>query len=223
MSYFLIILPIFISILTYFQTLKKDNSGLVSELSKELALKEPTPYIVECLVSKIHSMRPIPYEHIITLLGSNNAYMALMYISKCRRLPYLAHSVFCDNKVYFDFTPYFKKTSSRVMSMIICLGIIVLMYNEFFKMLTEAFDVYYQIQALAEVNEWNRSKLHLELVAYSSAAVASLSIYLFVAWLFINLYQAKKMINKANQALNEGYISKKTNQLKEEDTFEINP
>ncbi|MBN3146276.1 hypothetical protein [Pectobacterium brasiliense] len=217
MNYFLIILPIVISILTYFQTLKKDNSGLVSELSKELALKEPTPYIVECLVSKIHSMRPIPYEHIIALLGANNAYIALMYISKCRRFPYLAHSVLCNERVYFDFTPYFKKKTSRVMSMIICLGIIVLMYNEFFKMTTEAFNIYYQIQALAEVNEWMRSKLHLELVAYSSAAVASLSIYLFVAWLSINIYQAKGMLNKANRVLNEGYISK--NQLKEDNSF----
>ena len=221
MNYFLIILPILISILTYFQTLKKDNSGLVSELSKELALKEPNPYIVEFLVSKIHSMRPIPYDHIINLLQSNNAYMALLYISKCRRFPYLAHSVFCDGKVYFNFTPYFKKKTWRVMSKIICLGIVALMYKEFFKMLTEAFDIYYQVQALAEVNQWMKSGLLLQLGAYSSAAVASLSIYLLFAWILINIFQAKKMIFKANQVLKEGYISKDTCQPKHEKTLEI--
>ncbi|MGB9097098.1 hypothetical protein [Erwinia sp.] len=219
MSYFLIILPILISILTYFQSLKKDNSGLVSELSKELALKEPNPYIVECLVSKIHSMRPIPYEHIMALLRANNAYMALMYISKCRRLLYLARSVICENKVHFEFTPCFKRKSSRIMILIIFLVVIVLMYNEFFKMLTDTFDVYYKIQALAQVNEWKRSELHLELVAYFSAVIASLSIYFLFAWLLINLYQAKNMIKKANQALNDGYIFKEYNQFKEEKNF----
>ncbi|MBU9828444.1 hypothetical protein J1779_00615 [Rahnella sp. FC061912-K] len=203
MNYLVVILPILISVLTYLQTLRKDNSGLVSELSKELALRTPNPYIIECLVSKIHSMRPISYKHIRKILASNNAYPSLLYIAKCRRLLCLAEPVINGNTVSFDFTHPFNKKVFRIMIMVLFICIIVFMYYEFIRMLNAAIDVYYQIQSLAVAFEWKKPELRFILVAYSSAVIATLIIYFLFARLFINIFQAKKMIIMANEVLHQ--------------------
>jgi len=208
MNYLLLILPILISVLTYFQTIKKDNSGLVSELAKELVLKEPTPYVVECLVSKIHSIIPLSFEHLRVLLKSNNAYSALVYFAKCRRDLCFAELVFNGEQVNFDFTPHFKKKTSRIISMLLCLGVIILMYYEFIQMFNMAIDFYMKIKFISPVNELLRSELHFKFISYTLAFVTALIICFLFAWLLINIYQAKNMINRANTAIKNGFYIK---------------
>lgn len=92
--------------------------------------------------------------------------------------------------------------------MLLCLGVIILMYYEFIQMFNMAIDFYMKIKFISPVNELLRSELHFKFISYTLAFVTALIIYFLFAWLLINIYQAKNMINRANTAIKNGFYIK---------------
>lgn len=158
-KYIFLLLPIIISFLVYIQSLKKDNLSLIAELTKEISSKRPTPYIVESLVSKIHFMRPIPYNALIVILRRNNSYEILTHLSRCRRLLKLVTPVTINHNITFEFTPLFNTRFRLVFIMLLCITVASLSFNEMLNISELLFDNFEMIDIYAEAKSY---RLNLE-------------------------------------------------------------
>lgn len=118
-------LPIAISFLVFIQSIKKDNIGLLSELSKEISSEHPCPYVVESLISKIHRMRPIAYTNALVILKRDNAFEIMLNLSRCRGMLELVKPVINGGVLGFKYTWLFATWPRRIGCMAVCLAVVV--------------------------------------------------------------------------------------------------
>ncbi|WJY13532.1 hypothetical protein PCO82_13215 [Pectobacteriaceae bacterium CE90] len=118
-------LPIAISFLVFIQSIKKDNIGLLSELSKEISSEHPCPYVVESLISKIHRMRPIPFTDALLILKKDNSFEIMLNLSRCRGILELIKPVINGDVLGFEYTWLFATWPRRIGCMALCMAVVV--------------------------------------------------------------------------------------------------
>lgn len=198
-KYIFLALPVIISFLSYIQSLKKDNLSLISELTKEISNKRPTPYIVESLVSKIHFMRPIPYKDLIVILRKNHSYEILVHLSRCRRFLNLVNPVIVNRSVTFEYTPPFSTKSRRFFSLLFCASVAGFCFNETLNLAGMLFDNIQMIDLYEQAKSYKLNPERFDMVKNIIKILVIFSLYFIFSIQFITISASMwrvKLINR---------------------------
>jgi len=131
-KYIVSLLPIMFSALTllvnFLHGSTKNKTGIVDTLSKELANKNPNPYVVQACIARIHNSRPIPASILRKLLSYDHAFEIIQLISYGRKILDIFSFNETNGKITVGYSDAYKLARNRWGSGMLCLCAMLFCY-----------------------------------------------------------------------------------------------
>lgn len=210
-SFIFALLPIAISFISLWINLIhgniKNKTDVIDNLSQELNNKEPTPYIIQACVSRIHNSRPIPFKILNKLLHYNNALEIIQLVSAGRKILDIIEFSENGNSITVGYTNAFNTVASRFFCMVVCFGSLLLCYSA---------SVYIMLQIMISIK--GMSSLGAEEIAEIGELTLKAIVLIFFmfmtfifSWQLIIILYSRKRITKIQKLINDGYVSHNRN------------
>ncbi|EOC0003233.1 hypothetical protein ACI0X4_003100 [Cronobacter turicensis] len=136
--------------LTYRQNGDKNKLALLDTLARELEKKEPSAYLVESCISRLHNIRPLSWQFLKIVLPCSHSVEIIQLVSSGRRVLDLFDIGVAGSQPVVKYAAALSEPSRRRNTMVACIFLVI-----FFTALFSY--AYWQLLGLVFENSWRNS------------------------------------------------------------------
>ncbi|EKM0528784.1 hypothetical protein ACSDIA_004061, partial [Cronobacter turicensis] len=111
--------------LTYRQNGDKNKLALLDTLARELEKKEPSAYLVESCISRLHNIRPLSWQFLKIVLPCSHSVEIIQLVSSGRRVLDLFDIGVAGGKPFVRYAAALSEPSRRRNTMVACIFLVI--------------------------------------------------------------------------------------------------